>query len=168
VTLADVNRLDRERFVHELGWVFEQSPWVAGRAWKSRPFESVEALHRAMVDEVARASVDEQLALLRAHPDLGARVAMTSASSAEQAAAGLLALAPAERERLLDLNARYRSKFGFPFLFAVKGSTAADILDALERRLGSSQEAESAEALRQVARIAHFRLHHHLSSAELP
>ena len=30
-----------------LGWIFEDSPWVAERAWDARPFANVEALHRA-------------------------------------------------------------------------------------------------------------------------
>ena len=38
-----------------LGWVFEHSPWVAERAWPRRPFAGVEALHQAMVEQVAGA-----------------------------------------------------------------------------------------------------------------
>ncbi len=99
-----------------------------------------QALHRAMVDQVEHASLpEEQLALLRAHPDLGTRARVSEASSAEQAGAGLDQLTPAEFERLRRLNEAYRDKFGFPFLFAVKGSTKHDILDALERRARSSR-----------------------------
>jgi 2-oxo-4-hydroxy-4-carboxy-5-ureidoimidazoline decarboxylase len=65
---------------------------------------------------------------------------------------------PDEFERLHALNSAYREKFGFPFLFAVKGSTKYDILSALERRLQSSAAEEYEEALRQVFRIAMFRL----------
>ncbi len=104
------------------------------------------------------ASVGEQLALLRAHPDLGTRARMTEASTGEQAAAGLDSLTAEEFDRLHRLNAAYRLKFGFPFLFAVKGSTKAVILEALERRLAARDEDELAEALRQVFRIARFRL----------
>ena len=56
------------------------------------------------------------------------------------------------------MNAAYRDKFGFPFLFAVKGAAKADILQALESRLSAAPEAELREALRQVYRIARFRL----------
>jgi 2-oxo-4-hydroxy-4-carboxy-5-ureidoimidazoline decarboxylase len=158
MTLADLNAVDRDRFVRTLGWIFEDSPWVAERAWTHRPFASVADLHAAMVDVVTNAERGEQLALLRAHPDLGARARMSDASVGEQAGAGLDRLTQAEFDRLQQLNATYREQFGFPFLLAVKGSSKDDVLDALSRRLDADVETEFAEALRQVARIAAFRL----------
>ena len=158
MTLAELNASDREPFVTALGWIFEASPWVAERAWLHRPFASVDALHDAMTDEVAAADRTEQLALLRAHPDLGTRARMSDASVGEQAGAGLDRLTAEEFARLQQMNRTYREKFGFPFLFAVKGSTKHDILDALARRLPASVEDEFPEALRQVYRIARFRL----------
>jgi OHCU decarboxylase len=158
MTIDDLNRKDRAAFVEAIGWVFEHSPWVAERAWAQRPFRSLDALYDALTAEVDRASTDEQLRLLRAHPDLGARAKMSEASAEEQAGAGLANLTRAEFERLTALNAAYKEKFGFPFLHAVKGITKQDILTALERRLPSSRHAELAEALRQVYRIARVRL----------
>jgi 2-oxo-4-hydroxy-4-carboxy-5-ureidoimidazoline decarboxylase len=163
MTIEDLNSLTRADFVAAIGWVFEHSPWVAERAWDTRPFASVEGLHRAMVDQVERSLPEEQLALLRAHPDLGTRARVSEASSAEQAGAGLDQLTQAEFERLRALNGTYRGKFGFPFLFAVKGSTKHDILEALERRVQSAQEEEYRVALDQVYRIARFRLEDTLS-----
>lgn len=156
--IEDINALARGEFVDRLGWVFEDSPWVASRAWEMRPFGSLEALHAAMTNEVERAARGEQLALLRAHPDLGARAKMSEASVGEQAGAGLDRLTPEEFERLGRWNAAYREKFGFPFLFAVKGSTKHDILKALERRLNAAPEDEFRVALEQVYRIARYRL----------
>ena len=158
MTIAELNSFDRSRFVAVLGSIFEDSPWVAERAWEQRPFASVEQVHAAMVAAVHAASRAEQLALLRAHPDLGTRARMSDASTGEQAGAGLDRLTPAEFERLQRLNGAYRKKFGYPFLFAVKGSTTPQILAALEARAARGPEEEFAEALRQVARIAHFRL----------
>jgi 2-oxo-4-hydroxy-4-carboxy-5-ureidoimidazoline decarboxylase len=158
MTLDQLNASDRDRFVAALGAIFEESPWAAERAWRHRPFTSVEALHQAMIAEVSGASRDEQLALLRAHPDLGTRARMTRASAGEQAGAGLDRLTPDEFDRLRQLNAEYREKFRFPFLFAVKGSTKHDVLAALAARLGAAPDEEFAEALRQVYRIAWFRL----------
>ena len=155
---ADLNVMDRKRFVEALGWIFEDSPWVAERAWDSRPFSDIDALHQAMVAQVAVASREEQLTLLRAHPDLGTRARVSDASRGEQAGAGLDRLTAEEFAQLSRWNAEYRERFGFPFLFAVKGSTKHDILRALEVRRGATQEAEFAEALRQVYRIARFRL----------
>lgn len=163
MTIADLNSLERAQFVSAIGWIFERSPWVAERAWRMRPFADAQALHWAMVDQVERSLPEEQLALLRAHPDLGTRARVSEASSAEQAGAGLDQLTQAEFERLRRLNEDYRDKFGFPFLFAVKGSTKHDILDALERRSRSSREEEYLVALDQVYRIARFRLEDTLS-----
>jgi 2-oxo-4-hydroxy-4-carboxy-5-ureidoimidazoline decarboxylase len=158
MTIANLNSLERAQFVAAIGWVFEHSPWVAERAWDTRPFANAEDLHRAMVDQVERSLPEEQLALLQAHPDLGRRSQVSEASSAEQAGAGLDQLTQAEFERLRRLNEAYSDKFGFPFLFAVKGSTKHDILDALERRVQSSREEEYQMALDQVYRIAKFRI----------
>ena len=159
MTLSLLNELDQLSFTRALNGVFEQSPWVAERVWSHRPFCDVDALHLAMACQVDRASPDEQLALLRAHPDLGTQATLSTASAAEQSGAGLDTLTPEELKRFADLNESYQQKFGFPFILAVKGSTKHDILRALEQRLPSTHEAEFAEALRQVYRIATFRLH---------
>src|SRR5436305_4622206 len=100
MTLSDLNSCDRQGFVQAVGFVFEHSPWVAERAWARRPFHTIEELHRAMVDEVASAGMDEQLLLLKAHPDLGTRATMSSASAGEQAGAGFDSLTAAEADEL--------------------------------------------------------------------
>lgn len=156
--LDELNALDRDAFISAVGWVFEDSPWVAERAWISRPFSTLDGLHLAMVDQVEAAAPAEQLALLRAHPDLGARARISEASAAEQNGVGLDRLTREEFERFQRLNTQYRAKFGFPFLFAVRGSTKHDILRALEERLECDPEAEYPEAMAQVYRIARFRL----------
>lgn len=158
MTLRELNILDREAFVAAIGWVFEDSPWVAWRAWELRPFPSREALHRAMAQQVDAASREEQLALLRAHPDLGARARMSAASTREQGGAGLDQLTADEYAQLTTWNQAYRDNFGFPFLFAVKGSGKSAIMEALRRRAVADPEAEVAEALAQVYQIAGFRL----------
>jgi 2-oxo-4-hydroxy-4-carboxy-5-ureidoimidazoline decarboxylase len=172
MTLDDLNSRDCQTFVEAVGWVFENSPWVAERAWLRRPFDTAETLYDAMVAEVASATPEERLALVRAHPDLGtvrlygvarSTVDMSDASKREQAGAGLDVMTRPELERLTALNAAYRDKFGFPFLFAVRGATRHDILNTLERRLLTARDAEFDEALRQVYRIARFRLEDLLS-----
>jgi 2-oxo-4-hydroxy-4-carboxy-5-ureidoimidazoline decarboxylase len=157
MTILELNSLPRERFVEQLGGIFEHSPWVAERAWPARPFAGIDALYTAMVAQVETASRDEQLALLRAHPELGTRAPMSAASMKEQEQA-LLRSGSGLDSRLVALNALYRERFEFPFIYAVKGSTKQDILRALEDRLRSSQKEEFQEALKQVYRIARFRL----------
>lgn len=158
MTLEELNGLDRKSFVEALGWIFEDSPWVVERVWKRRPFESAPALHQAMIREVKMASPAEQLALLRAHPDLGTRARLSMASASEQTGAGLDQLTPEEFDLFTSLNNSYKEKFGFPFLYAVKGSNKRDILAALSVRMNAEFEDEYAVALGQVDRIAGFRL----------
>ena len=157
-TLAELNSLDRAAFVDALGWVFEGSPWVAERAWPARPFASVAALHAAMVQAVEQADPEAHLALIRAHPDLGTRARLSDPSAAEQAGAGLDRLSPEEYARFHDLNARYRERFGFPFIIAVRNHPKASILAEFARRLGHSEADEQATALGEIATIARFRL----------
>ena len=163
MTLADLNKLDRPAFVKAVGWVFEDSPWVAERAWVRRPFRNLDHLHEAMVKEAASATRSEQLALLRAHPDLGTRLNMSAASQREQLGAKLSNLTETELKKFRELNAAYREKFGIPFLYAVKDSTKRDILNALESRRLRPVYVEHAEALTQVYRIARFRLEETIS-----
>ncbi len=162
MTLGELNVLGRDRFVSVLSRIFEQSPWVAERAWQHRPFTGLDHLHAAMVTEVESAGHAAQLRLLQAHPDLGARVELSALSAAEQCGAGLDRLTASTRDRLRQLTAAYRAKFGFPFLIALRGCSAPDVVDdvilAIERRLPASPDEERREALSQVYRIAAFRL----------
>ena len=158
MTLSEVNAMNQTTFTTALGAIFEDSSWVAQQAWQARPFPSRLALHQAMKQEVSSAPQLKQLAILRAHPDLGTKARMSRESASEQGGAGLTQLTPEEYAELTALNQAYRAKFGFPFLYAVKGSTKTDIIEALRRRIEANQEGEFAEALEQVYRIAMFRL----------
>lgn len=111
-----------------------------------------------MTAVVDAAPEDEKLALLRAHPDLGTRAKVGRRSADEQAEAGLNALNEGEYQTLLDWNNKYRGKFGFPFIYAVKGSGKFDIHAALMLRMMSTPEEEIGQALWEVGRIARFRL----------
>ena len=160
--VADINTLDRAAFVAMLGGVFEHSRWVAEGAWAMRPFQSVDALHTAMLAVVNDAGEERQLALLRAHPELAGKAAvrgeLTADSTKEQAGAGLSQCTPDEFARLHDLNDRYNAKFGFPFILAVKGHDRVSVLDEFARRVGNDRNAEFAECLDQIAKITRFRL----------
>lgn len=160
--LDDLSRAERAGFVEALGGIFEHSPWVAERAWEARPFASASELHRAMRDVVRRASREERLALLRAHPDLAGKAAragaMTAFSTEEQGSAGLNRLTDEEYARFDRLNRAYHEKFGFPFIVCVRNHTKASILEAFERRLGNSTDAEIEAALGEVSEITRCRL----------
>jgi len=158
MSLPEVNALDRDAFVARFGGVFEHSPWAAESAWEARPFASADALLEAMLQAVREAPEDRQTALIKAHPDLGSRLAMSDASTREQQGAGLDRLTPAEYGELSALNRSYAAKFGFPFILAVRGKTKEEIVAAMRARVGRSAEEEREEALRQIGRIAAFRI----------
>ncbi|MXY33492.1 MAG: 2-oxo-4-hydroxy-4-carboxy-5-ureidoimidazoline decarboxylase, partial [Boseongicola sp. SB0664_bin_43] len=83
---------------------------------------------------------------------------------AEQASAGLDALTDNERATFTELNDAYTSKFGFPFVIAVRDNTKASIMEAFHRRVENDRDTEFAEACRQVERIAELRLHEKLGA----
>lgn len=156
--LDEINKLDDVTFMKAFGGIAEHTPWVAERARAARPYASRDAMIRAFQKAVREASLDEQRALIAAHPDLATRAALAPFSQTEQAGAGLDTLSPDELVRFTDLNMRYRERFGFPFIFAVKGATKHQILDAFEERLQFGHAEEFLTALDQVTRIIRFRL----------
>jgi OHCU decarboxylase len=154
---------DRQAFVARFGGVFEHSPWVAERAWPKRPFASADALHSEMMRAVEAATRDERLALLRAHPELAGREAkagtLTADSSGEQGRLGFTSLSRDEFLRMQDLNRRYREKFGFPCIVALRlHATRWSVMAEMERRLGNNAETELAAALEQIGHITRGRL----------
>jgi 2-oxo-4-hydroxy-4-carboxy-5-ureidoimidazoline decarboxylase len=153
-----INFPNRNGFVTKFGHLFEHSPWVVERAWEMAPFADEDALHAAMMRVVDEAGTEAQLALIRAHPELAARTALTPESSAEQAGAGLKHLTAAEFDRFAALNAAYREKFGFPFIICVRLQTKASIFAAFEQRLQNDAAEEQARALAQIGLITRLRL----------
>jgi 2-oxo-4-hydroxy-4-carboxy-5-ureidoimidazoline decarboxylase len=158
LSIQKVNQMQKDVFVGKVGWVFEHSPWVAEKVWESRPFQSREALFQSMVTVVKNAEESLQLALLRAHPDLGTRLKMSEVSQKEQAGVGLDKLTKEQFDEFVALNQRYVKKFGFPFIMAVKGQNKDTILSAMKKRVEYSYEEECATALKEVYKIAGFRL----------
>lgn len=160
--LTDLNTAPADRFIAALGGIFEHSPWVAEAVAPLRPFASLDALHAAMVAAVTAEEDAQKLALLTAHPDLAGKLAragaLTDASTAEQASAGLDRLSEEEFQRFTAFNIAYTEKFGFPFIIAVRENTKASILAAFGRRITNSREAEFTTALAEVAKIARLRL----------
>jgi 2-oxo-4-hydroxy-4-carboxy-5-ureidoimidazoline decarboxylase len=159
LTLDKLNTTGAEVFTAFLGHIFEHSPWIARAAYAGRPFASVPALHATMVAVLTNAAPDRQLALLRAHPELARPGPLTSASTAEQGGMGLDRLAAEEAATFDTLNTAYHTRFGFPFIIAVRGQRdRAAILAAMSARLAHSSDQETTAALAEVAKIARFRL----------
>jgi 2-oxo-4-hydroxy-4-carboxy-5-ureidoimidazoline decarboxylase len=139
--------------------VFEHSPWVAERAWRERPFGSIDALHAAMMRAVHAGSDAEKLALVRAHPELAGGQNLTVSSTSEQGRLGFNRLSEAELGRMNRINRAYREKFGFPCIVALRlHAERAAVMAEMERRLANDRETELKNALEQIGHIARGRL----------
>ena len=156
--LSQINGMTPTEFVTVAGPVFEHSPWVAERASVERPFASLYAMHAAMIGVVRRASTEEQIALIRAHPDLVGRAVLTAESQGEQASAGLMDLSLEERDAFDRYNCAYKERFGFPFVICARLNKKDAILEAFPRRLQNAPEQERATALEEISKIARLRL----------
>ena len=167
MTLDELNKADAAGFAALLDGVYEHSPWIAQRAAASRPFASLAGLKFALAGVVREAALDEQLGLIRAHPELAGKAmvagTLTAESTGEQQRAGLTHCTPEEFAQLQKLNADYKARFGWPFILAVRGTrglglSRAEIIATFARRLHAHADVERAECLRQIHRIAEIRL----------
>lgn len=162
MTIDELNAMDAGHFTAALAGIFEHSPWVAEHVVAQRPFASVADLHVAMCAAVAAAEPPLQMRLIRAHPQLAGKAAirgeLTAASTSEQHGAGLDQCSAEEFGEITQLNSAYDQRFGFPFILAVKGHNRGSIIVNMRERLDNTRAAEIAEALRQIGRIARFRL----------
>jgi OHCU decarboxylase len=159
------SHMDRATFLDHFGGIFEHSEFLAARAFELElgpAHDSAAGLHSALARIFRRASHDERMGVLRAHPDLAGKLAaakrLTADSTAEQASVGLDALTDAERAQFDAYNTSYVRKHGFPFIIAVKDHDKAGIMRAFERRIANPTDVEYEEACRQVERIARLRL----------
>ncbi|MGK6307367.1 2-oxo-4-hydroxy-4-carboxy-5-ureidoimidazoline decarboxylase [Variovorax sp. DT-64] len=167
LSIEQLNAATPEQFAALLEGTYEHSPWIAQRAAAARPFRSLAQLKHALVRVVSGATEDEQLALIRAHPELAGKAmvskTLTAESTHEQGKAGLTECTPEEFAKIQQLNADYNAKFGFPFILAVRGPRGTglgkrEIIDTFERRLHNPADFERGEALRNIHRIAEIRL----------
>ena len=167
LTLEQLNTADQAAFTALLDGTYEHSPWVAELTWPKRPFKTLAALKHALATSVREAAREQQLALIRAHPELAGKAmvdkSLTAESTNEQGKAGLTNCTPEELATIQKLNADFAAKFGFPFILAVRGPRGlglkkAEIIATFQRRLAGHPDFEFAESLRNIHRIAEIRL----------
>ena len=153
--------MKRDEFIQQFGGIYEHSPWAAREAWSPR-LNRTKSIITAMKNSVDGASKELKDTLINAHPDLVGKLALagglTKASTKEQAGAGLDQCSVDELSRFTDFNTRYRKKFGFPFIVAVKGMNRTDILAQFAERLKNDKIAERNKALTEIHKIARFRI----------
>jgi OHCU decarboxylase len=158
-------QMTKQEFVDCFGGVYEHSPWIAEAVWRDgldESHEDIDGLADALAATVDRADAELRLNLINAHPDLAGRAAisgeLTSESTAEQANAGIDQCTAEEFSLFQEMNEKYKSKFGFTFVMAVKGSNRHKILDAFRRRIQNDPELEFFQAIQEIHKIARLRL----------
>jgi N-carbamoyl-L-amino-acid hydrolase len=165
--LTQLNEASLAEASQMLDGLYEHSPWIAERALAQRPFTSLAHLKHAMAQVLDVAGREAQLGLIRAHPELAGKAmvskTLTAESTNEQTKAGLTDCTPDEFAKIQQLNADYNSKFGWPFILAVRGPRGAglnktQIIAAFERRLHGHPDFELQECLRNIHRIVEIRL----------
>ena len=158
----DPTKMSKSTFVEQFGGVYEHSAWVAEKAYDDGLPDGVEPMVTTLRTIIEAAGEAPQLTLLRAHPDLAGKLAktgeLTAESTSEQAGAGLDECTPEEFAEFTHLNDTYKTKFGFPYILAVKGRHRVEILDNFRSRVDNSTTQEFREALDQVHQIARLRL----------
>ena len=159
--LDELNSADREQASALLRPMVERAPEITQKVASRRPFASVGDLRRAIREALLGLDENERIALFRAHPELAPvdPSSMTSESQSEQARLKLTADNHELRSRFDELNARYREKFGFPFITAlVRHEDTNSVLAEFETRLAADRESEIAQALEQVITVSSARV----------
>lgn len=158
LNVKELNTMERYEFIRALAPVFEHSPWIAARTVAKRPFADRGELYSALRETVMKASEDEKISLIRAHPDLVGQEVLTKESRSEQDKAGLGQLSAEEREQFHIYNEDYRKRFGFPFVICARLNKKQAILNAFPIRMQNSKGEEVETALREIFKIAELRL----------
>jgi urate oxidase len=162
MTIFEINQLSPRAFLEYFARVLEHSPRYAEQAAQARPFSRFEALHQAFVNAIQTETIDAQLELIRAHPDLAGKAAiageLTAESASEQASAGLDRLTPEEFAEFNRVNTAYRAKFEMPYIVCVREHSKASVLAGAAERLEHDLPTERAKALEEIAKIARLRL----------
>ena len=152
------NKLNKSEFLSTFGNVFEKTEWIAEKCYDSKPFKNVQELVNKMMEVFENSIKENHLKILNSHPDLAVKKKLTKESENEQANANLNQCTNEEFEEFNKLNEKYKKKFGFPFIIAVKGKNKNEILNIFRQRITNNINLEFEEAKKQVKKIATFRL----------
>ncbi|MFT4136806.1 2-oxo-4-hydroxy-4-carboxy-5-ureidoimidazoline decarboxylase [Microbacterium sp.] len=140
--------------------------WAAIPAWveavvAGRPYPSVAALASAAEKASTAWVADDLASALAHHPRIGQKPAGggAEAQASRQEQAAMATASGSVAERMAVGNAAYEERFGRIFLIRAAGRSAPEMLAELQRRLGNTPEAETAESIAQLREIALLRLH---------
>src|SRR6266849_5521095 len=137
-----------------LAVVFERAPGLAA-ALRHGDEDTPRSIIAKARQALAGMTETEQIAVLDAHPRIGADPASLSRHSLREQ--GDASDAATLRE-LAALNDAYEKKFGFRFVVFVAGSSKRDILPVLRSRLANTRETELEAGIDEFFAIALDRL----------
>jgi len=152
------NKLSKSEFISVFGNIFEKTEWIAERCYESKPYNDLDELILKMMKIFENTEKDKHLEILNSHPDLAIEKKLTDDSKNEQKNASLNHCTNEEFLEFKNLNEKYKKKFGFPFIIAVKGKNKEEILNSFRQRITNNINLEFEEAKKQVKKIANFRL----------
>jgi len=161
ILINKINNLSQIKFNEIFANIFEKTKWIAERLYNQKPFNSFEDLCSKILEIFKTTSKENQLKIIRAHPDLADKTKISLLnidSRTEQNRAGLDQCSEKEFREFKNLNNEYKKKFGFPFILAVEGKNKAEILNKFKKRILNSADDEFKEAISQVCKIANLRL----------
>ena len=156
-----INDLSKSRFTDVFGNIFENARWIAEELYKAKPFDNFQDLSKKMLNIFNNTNNENKLKILNSHPDLADKTKisyLTVESKQEQNSAGLDLCTKEEFSEFKDLNNKYKKKFGFPFIIAVKNSNKIEILNKFKKRILNNYSVEFDEAVKQVNEIYNLRL----------
>ena len=156
-----INKLSESEFIKVFANIFEKAVWIAEELYKQKPFDDYEDLSSKMLDIFENTSKKNQIKILNAHPDLADNAiisSLTQDSIKEQNSAGLDQCTKKEFNEFKNLNDKYKKRFGFPFIYAVKGKSKIEILNNFKQRVSCDINVEFIEAKKQVKKIASLRI----------
>jgi len=152
------NKLSKAEFISIFGNIFEKTEWIAERCYESKPYNNLDELVSKMMKIFENIEKERHLEILNSHPDLAVEKKLTENSKNEQKNASLNQCTDEEFVEFKKLNEKYKKKFGFPFIIAVKGKNKEEILNSFRQRITNNINLEFEEAKKQVKKIASFRL----------
>ena len=158
-TVDELNALPADAFVTTLAPLVEGAPALFAGLTERRPFADEDDLFDAARAVARQLPEEEQVALLDAHPRIGADPASVSELSRREQ--GYDDEPPGAQawvaDELAALNEAYEAHFGFRFVVFVAGRPRADIIPILERALHADRDEELRRALDDVVLIARER-----------
>ena len=156
-----INNLPKKEFLEVFGNVFENANWIAEKLYTQKPFKDFEDLSQKMLNIFENTNKEKQLEILNSHPDLADKTKiglLTQDSNKEQSIAGLDKCSEEEFNEFKNLNIKYKARFGFPFIYAIKNKSKIEILNNFKERVAYDINDEFIEAIKQVKKIAYLRI----------